>query len=849
MRLIGVFLFSLFVAISHTKTAHAKELPASIPDFVETYCADCHDDVVAKGDRDFIPFLDDPNNPAHLLTLEEILEQLNLGEMPPDKKNVDQPSDEERRAIVSSLTEYLLDHEASQKSSETVLRRLTRYEYKYTIRDLLKIDPEINDATGLFPADQNNHGFVNIGESQVISNHQLKLYLDAAAQYVDQALVFGQTAPEKRHWQLGPTEFAKGSPPAAQVAYRALAEDGSYADIAHGEPDDRRLNVPEAFSRKGIPAAGKYRIQIKAEGVGRLDHGYDPDILGVDTSQPIKVGIWFGEDRAALSKTTTRGRHLAGVFSLKDNQAETYELTTWMPAGAVPAINWVNGSGAAKGPVGRIIRTYHPDADPIRPTEADELRQQGKGMTDEEVAAFNAKQKPIGSVYRGPRLRIYELSIEGPLENQWPPESHRSLVGDTLDASEVDIPAALTAFATRAFRRPVEQVEIAHYISFVYRMISEGETYASAIKSGLAAILTSPEFLYLDEGSLQDSDYLTPNQLANRLSYFLWSSMPDAELIRQASEGQSLLRSNPIKRQAERMLGDPKAAAFPRHFTNAWLRLDKLGSMPPGPKQFPLYLRRRLESAMREETQLFFEHIVKTDRPITDLIDSDYSFLNDNLASHYGMTDIVGEHFRQVSLPAETRRRGLTGHASVLTASANGVDTSPILRGVWVLESLLGTPPAPPPPDVPAIEPDTRGTVTIRDQLAKHREVAACADCHAKIDPWGFALECYDPIGGLRTHYPKDGRHGKGPEIDLSSSLPSGQTIADEAQLRAELLKRKDLVTRNLVRQLITYATGREPGIRDNAEIDTITQAVADNDYRMQDLLYRVITSDMFRRR
>lgn len=827
--------------------ALAESLDPLVPKFVETYCIGCHDDLTTKGDRDFLPFLDDPNSPQQLLALEEILDQLNLGEMPPKKKDVDQPSDDERRKIVAEVTRYLLALESAVAARDTPLRRLTRYEYKNTIRDLLGIDPDIADATAAFPDDQRTHGFATVGEAQVISEHQLGLYLDAARAYLDQALVFGVEKPETRSWKIEPNEFTTSTTGSTQVAYRALALDGNYVDIAHGEPADRRPNAPKSLL-SGLPASGMYRIQVRATGMGRTDHGYDPKILGIDTSQPIKLGVWFATTRASLEKTTTRGRNLVDIFSLKDGEPETFETTVWMPKGAVPFFNWINGQGAAKGPLTRIVREYHPEADRISPSEADQMRESGVAITDAEVEKHNANLKTVASVYRGPRLRLYEIEIEGPIVESWPPENHVALVGPSTYPREVDIPKTMTQLANHAWRRPVTEREIAHHIGFVYQSIGEGDSYDDAIKSGLGAILTSPHFLYLDEGDPEQRENLTQYQLASRLSYFLWSTAPDEELMRAAADGK-LIAYQDILSQAERMIDDPRSEAFTQHFTDGWLRLDKLGTMPPGPKQFPTYLKRRLEDAMREETRMLVEHVLRENRPITDFLDADYTFLNDNLAEHYGIVGVEGEAFRKVSLPTDSRRRGLTGHASVLTASANGVETSPVVRGVWLLESILGTPPSPPPPDVPPIEPDTRGTTTIREQLAKHREVAACADCHAKIDPWGFALESYGPIGGLRTRYPQNGILGRGPDIDTSASLPGGVEIANEADLRAELLERKNLVLRNLIQQLLTYGTGREPRLADREEIDRIQEIVIRRGYGMRDLVTLVAASKTFRKR
>jgi hypothetical protein len=251
---------------------------------------------------------------------------------------------------------------------------------------------------------------------------------------------------------------------------------------------------------------------------------------------------------------------------------------------------------------------------------------------------------------------------------------------------------------------------------------------------------------------------------------------------------------------------------------------------------------------------LFVADALKHNRPLKHLLNSSTTFVNGSLARHYGLTNVVGDEFRKVSFSADRRRAGLLGHASVLTATANGVETSPVVRGVWVLENILGTPPSPPPPDVPPIEPDTRGATTIRDQLAKHRNVAACADCHAKIDPWGFALEFYDPIGGFRTHYPHVGPSGRvakleGKRIDGSGELPGGEFIHNDGGLRTELLKRKDQFARNLVKKFLTHATGRELTFRDNAEVEQITDKIARSGYGFRDLVRMSLQSQIFRSR
>tara|TARA_R110000850_G_scaffold150868_2_gene273683 strand:+ start:2931 stop:5504 length:2574 start_codon:yes stop_codon:yes gene_type:complete len=844
-RLVTLSLVAAFTAYGEPSS---DPLAPTVPEFVETYCLECHDDLSTKGDRDFLPFLDDPNGVASFLALEEILDSLNLGEMPPDKDDVTQPSDDEKQTVIAEITRYLTAEAATLAPNETVLRRLTRYEYNNTMRDLLGVHPEVYDATTAFPVDETKHGFATVGETQVLSEYQLGLYLESARNYLDQTLVFGQEKPEVSRFEIKPTEFSSGPVYRGAVAYRALAQDASYVDIGHGEPADRRPNVPKSMQVRGVPAAGTYRITIKAEGKGRLDHDYDPELLGVDLGQPLKMGVWFGDSFRALEKSTTRGRNIIEVIELADNEVETYTMEAWMPKGGVPFINWINGPGASKRHVRVMIENYHPDSTVWTPVRVDVMRQDGREITDEEVAKHNASVVPASYVYRGPRIRLYDMVIEGPLDEEWPPANHCELVGDTIEPHKVDIPAVMLKLANRAYRRPVKAEEISHMVKFVEDSVAEGENHKNAMKSGFSAILASPNFLFLNEGNADRRPKLNDYQLASRLSYFLWSSMPDEELLAAAASGE-LRRKEVLLKQVDRMLADPRAEALAKNFTTAWLRLDKLGSMPPGTKQFPTYLKRRLEDAMRTETEMLFSHILNENRPITEFIEADYTFVNDSLGEHYGFTDVEGEHFRKVPMPAEMRRHGLLGHASVLTASANGVETSPVGRGIWVLESVLGTPPSPPPPDVEPIEPDTRGTTTIREQLAKHREVAACADCHAKIDPWGFALEIYDPVGGLRTHYSAAGNRGKGPLIDTTAELINGESFADEVGLKDVILERKNLVAKNLTEKLLIYGTGREPGFQDGAEIDRIAARSLEGENGFGDLVREIVSSQIFHSR
>jgi hypothetical protein len=438
--------------------------------------------------------------------------------------------------------------------------------------------------------------------------------------------------------------------------------------------------------------------------------------------------------------------------------------------------------------------------------------------------------------YRGPKLRIWEIQVEGPHFETWPPRGHTLLYGDQspADFHAESITRRLRSFARTAYRRPLDASELAPIESFVRAKLHAGLNPLAALQLGFQTILCSPGFLYLQEGE----GLLSDHALASRLSYFLWSSMPDRELLEIAARNE-LRHSATLREQVDRMLADPKSDRFVRHFTRRWLDFDNIGVMPPA-SEFISYYRDNLESAMRGETETFFRHLLDNNRPPREFLSADYSFLNRELALHYGLPGIEGSQLRQVSLK-ETARGGLLGQGSFLTASANGVDTSPVVRGIYVLEKLLGFTPPPPPPDVPDIEPDIRGAKTVREQLKKHRALATCAECHRKIDPLGFALENFDAIGGWRTEY------GKNLPIDASGQLPNGQKFSDLRDLRALLVERHEQFSRCLTEKLLTYALGRKLAIGDRPSTDAILSDLQKDESGLHDLIRMIVQSDLFR--
>jgi hypothetical protein len=399
----------------------------------------------------------------------------------------------------------------------------------------------------------------------------------------------------------------------------------------------------------------------------------------------------------------------------------------------------------------------------------------------------------------------------------------------------------LEQFATRAYRRLATEQEVKRLQRFIQLAREQGDNPEVGVKMALQAVLVSPHFLFRVELDRADKEAgpIGPWQLASRLSYFLWSSMPDEELFRLARQGK-LREPEVLEAQVRRMLKDPKARALSDNFAAQWLNIRGLAGFSPDPKRFPGF-NAGLRQAMLRETEMFFLHVVREDRSILDFLDADYTFVNERLARHYGLKDIRGESFRKVSL-AGTPRGGIFTHGSVLAITSNPTRTSPVKRGKWILENILGTPPPPPPPDVEELKEGNELKGTLRQQMEQHRKNPTCASCHQRMDPLGFGFENFDAIGAWRS---KEGRH----DIDASGVLPDGSAFKGPAELRKVLLGKKDLFAKCLTEKLLTYSLGRGTERTDRCFIEEIAKKAAKDDYRFNKLILRIVKSDPFQKR
>lgn len=802
-------------------TAATTSFDEALKPFLQKYCVSCHGAQKQKGERRFDRLTGKIADDNSLVDLQDILDQLNLSEMPPEEAR--QPDVDERRRAIRWLTSTIeAYHQTRQEGHQaTVLRRLNGREYRNSVRDLLNLNMTMFDPTTTFPRDQTTEHLDTVGDTLVTSGALLQQYLIAAEEVITRA-VFPLEKPLVRKWTF--QDGFHQQPEIDQVHRKTngFAHMTLY-DVVGADKPEGAYGPIHAFA-EGVPHDGYYEIRLQAEALHRK-HDYPIEFLGTDPDEPLRLGIVAGNQDAGTLHLTQPVEPLLAEIELADEQ-KWYTVRVWLDEGFTPRFTFRNGLMDVRSLWGKLAREF-PERFP---------KPKRPGIVE---ARFNGIK--YGKL---PQIRIHQIEIEGPFFEEWPTASQRSVLGDNFeqfarsrDLSDETLRSHLTDFATRAYRRPTTSGEIDRVWQVVEARRKAGSSPVEAFCGGLTAILCSPGFLYL-EGADQ-SGSLSQHALASRLSYLLWSSTPDEELQELASVGK-LQQRDLLLAQVDRMLDDDRSEAFVDGFLGSWLTLRELGALPPDRSAFRSFYHYDLDSAMRQETHLFVRELIQKNVSISNFIDSDFTFLNRRLADHYGIPhSLKGSGFQRVSL-TDRRRGGLLGQASVLTVTANGIDTSPVVRGVWLLENILGTPPSPPPPDVEPIDPDVRGTTTIRDQLEKHRSIASCNDCHRKIDPPGFALENFDPIGGWRTAY------GRNKPIDPSGQLATGQRFRDVVEFKQLLLARKDQFSRALTTKLLAYGVGRHIELADRPHIDRIVARLMEQGDGMRDLIQLVVLSEPF---
>ena len=792
-------------------------------EFVAKYCVTCHGPDKQKADRRFDDLPTEITTIDEIERWQEVVDLLNLEEMPPEDEP--QPEEAEQIAMIQAMTDFI--SEAATRLADTgghsVLRRINQWEYKHTIGDLLSINVSDWDPSADFPAEVIVDSFDNNGQGLVTSGMLLDHYLVAAEGAIRRATDFGEKPGSQFYRQPSPFYF-KGSdnkdlPKLFQVDRFRYIPETPYTDLYGRHYRGGHIGF-EPLAMKGVPHSGLYTVRVKAAAVDR-HHPYGEALDDFRNGDPLVLELAAVNREGSVESTGSVSEYRSiALEELTSSEPQWLEWEVYLEKGFEPEIRFRNGTLATKRLV-RIISSKaaeHPEVAPFA-----------------EMKAGMEKSHGLLKVYRGPKLRIWEIQVDGPRVEDWPPEGHQTLYGD-LQADVLTpetVAQRLRAFAQKAFRRPLEGGELAPIETLVSIKLEEGMEPLEALQLGFQTILASPGFIYLAEGEGELNDF----SLAARLSYFLWSSAPDEALLQAARNG-TLTDPETLSRQVDRLLADPKSERFVSHFIRRWLDLDNIGEMPVS-GDFQVYYRDNLETAMRAETESFFRHVLDENLPPSEFLTADYSFLNRELGMHYGIEGLEGSQMRRVSLE-DSGRRGLTGQALFLTASANGVDTSPVVRGIYVLEKVLGYTPPPPPPDVPELDPDISGATSIREELAKHREAASCAECHRKIDPLGFALENYDAIGSWRDQYDRETK------VDASGELPNGDQFQNPTEFRELMAARSDEFTRCLAEKLLTYSLGRELEFGDREVIDTMLTELGDGGLR--DLVKAVVLSESFGR-
>ncbi len=464
-------------------------------------------------------------------------------------------------------------------------------------------------------------------------------------------------------------------------------------------------------------------------------------------------------------------------------------------------------------------------------------------------------EKSTDPKQRDRNLVVDYFEVQGPIHTKDSPlpESHKRIIFKTAtkENREAVVREILAKFATRAYRRPVTPGELARLVKFVDLAQQNGDSFERGVQVAVEAILVSPQFLFRVELDHRPKGAATKKtgavssypiddfELASRLSYFLWSSMPDDELYRLALDG-TLRAGDTLEKQVKRMLRDPKARALVEDFAGQWLQIRNLKTVNPDHGRFPNF-DNALRSAMLTETELFFAAIVRDDRSVLDLLDADFTYVNERLAKHYGIPGVKGDEFRRITLKGG-ERGGVLTQASILTITSNPTRTSPVKRGKWILEQILGSPPPPPPGDVPPLDGAKQLTGTLRQKMEQHRANPACASCHAKMDPLGFGFENFDAIGAWRE---KDGDAA----IDPSGVLPSGQKFRGPRELKAILKTRDKDFVRCLTEKMLTYALGRGVEYYDACAVDAMMAGMAKNRYKFSQLILEIVKSDPFQKR
>jgi hypothetical protein len=843
-----LFVWTGLLAISTGASA------ATGPDaaFLKKTCQPCHGPATKSGGLDLTALGFDLKSPQVFAEWVKVHDRVRDGEMPP--KGVPRPDTTASHTFLESLATPLIaaDRARTAAAGRAPWRRLNRYEYENTLRDLLQA-PWLQIKETL-PEDGEAYRFNKVGDALDVSHVLMARYLSAADYALRQVMATETERPETRtirYYAREQRTFAGKvralNQPPDRAAFAMLGKQAQPEVRTGAKPmtvgaSDPKLRDLEAagvvcssyepielrFEKFIAPAAGHYKLRFSAfsvwVGPGKTQRWWAADFDNISEGhrdEPVTI----------YSETPPRQLRRLGAFDATP-EPTVRELDVWLLKG-----------------------------ESIRPDAARLYRSRPPGPY----------HNPLATQEGQPGVAFRWMEVEGPIYDQWPTAGHRLLFADlplgenksgvnepVSDNPAKDADRLLRAFLHRAYRRPVAEDDVQRFLSVIQRAMTSGSSFTDAMLTGYSAVLCSPAFIGLEE----KPGRLDGLALAERLAYFLWNSEPDAKLRSLGASG-ALLKPETLRAQTERMLGDAKSQRFIDAFLDYWLDLRRVNTTSPDEALYPdYYLDDLLVESANDETQLFFTELLRGDLPARNIVSSDFAMLNERLAAHYGLPPVKGVALRRVALPAGSPRGGLMTQASVLKVTANGTTTSPVLRGAWVMERILGKPLPPPPSGVSAIEADTRGATTIREQLAKHRSQASCATCHSKIDPPGFALESFDVMGGYRERYRAlgEGEHEKGygkngqpfafalvQPVDPSGELAGGARFHDIREFKGLLLQDERQIARNLTQQLVVYATGAPVRFGDRPQVELILDRAKPSQYGVRSLIREIVQSELFR--
>jgi hypothetical protein len=783
----------LAIAILFTlaQTGLADDAPPTVDQFLKKNCYDCHEGASAEAGFDLTK-LSAQYEGTDVQKWVRMFDRVESGEMPPS--DYGQLEKNHREDFLNGTSAWLITNQRREHQTLGRVRgkRLTNLQLERTLHDLLGIDIPL--ATRM-PEESRVGGFTTVADGQPMSHFQLEQHLDVVDAALDEAF--------RRALSTRPDEWSRTFN-ARQIARRNSR---------------RRCREPEMLDGLAVTWSARLVFYGRLPVTTARESGWYRMTVRAKALKPPESGSVWCTIRTGQCFSGAPLMSWAGAFEATEEFKEV-TVVTWLPKNHMFEIrpgdinlkraNFRGGQvGAGEG---------GPQNVPGVAIESIQLSRIHPGPGDDGI-----RKMVLGDL---PLVKDNELKRMVPKSKQ--PKKDASVL--------------IEQFAEQAFRRPVDPRTIAPYVSLVNQAIDRGDEFAEALQNGYRAVLCSPRFLYFQERPGKLDDFA----VASRLSYFLWNRMPDQRLWQLAEAGK-LQDRKVISQQVERMLDDPRSQSFVRDLANEWLDLSLIDFTEPDPRLYrgfdPI-----VQNSMLQETQTYLQTMLDEDLSVGCLIDSDFTFLNSRLARYYGIGGVNGDDLRRVSLKPTDHRGGLLTQGAILKVTANGTTTSPVIRGVWISERLLGQEIPPPPANVPAIEPDIRGAKTIREQLSKHKNDSSCAACHVKIDPPGFALENYDPSGRWRDRYQKfQGRKRiPGIVVDASAELPNGKSFENIDDFQRLILEDRKSVAANVVEKLLTYGTGAPISFKDRQTVEHCVQQAKDSDYGFRSLVHSVIKSDVF---